>query len=142
MEAVKKRRTISLARHEAIWAYVLISPWIVGFILFTGGPMIASLVFSLSRYDIAKPLQFIGFLNYVKVFTGDPKFWHSLQVTVTYAVVAIVIFGTVVTPDGSGITMWLISVPMIVLYFAAYIILRGRRPALSALKDIRRDSER
>lgn len=113
MEVAKPRRTVSLARREAIWAYILISPWIVGFILFTGGPMIASLVFSLSRYDIAKPLQLIGFLNYVKVFTGDPKFWHSLQVTLTYAIVAIPLGLTVglalallLNTKAPGIAVW------------------------------------
>jgi len=51
----------------------------------------------------------------------DAGFWRR---NFRYAVVAIVIFGAVLTPDGSGITMWLISAPMIALYAAAYLILR------------------
>ncbi len=89
MDSMQKRHTISLARREAIWAYLLISPWIVGFIIFTGGPMLVSLGLSLADYNITSTPQFIGLVNYVKLFTGDPKFWHSLQVTLTYAVVAI-----------------------------------------------------
>jgi len=53
----------------------------------------------------------------------DAGFWRR---NFSYAVVAIVIFGAVVTPDGSGITMWLISGPMIVLYVTAYLILRRK----------------
>ena len=87
----------SLSRRESRWGYLFISPWLVGFVVFTAGPMIASLVLSLTRYDISNPPpSWIGLDNYIKVFAGDPKFWHSLQVTVTYAVVAIplgLIFG-------------------------------------------------
>lgn len=87
--AVAQRRALSLGRREAIWAYILISPWIIGFLVFTFGPMIASLCFSLTDYDIMNPLHFLGADNYARIFTGDPRFWHSLRVTLTYAVVAI-----------------------------------------------------
>ena len=43
----------------------------------------------------------------------DAYFWRK---NIRYAIVAIVIFGAVITPDGSGVTMWFIAVPMIVLY--------------------------
>ena len=91
MDAMHKERTISLARREAIWAYVLISPWIVGFIIFTGGPMLASLGLSLADYNVtdAAGPQFTGFANYIKLLVGDPKFWHSLRVTLVYAIAAI-----------------------------------------------------
>ena len=89
MDSMQERHTISLARREAIWAYLLISPWIIGFIIFTAGPMIVSLGLSLANYDIASAPQFIGLANYVKLLAGDPKFWHSLRVTLTYAIIAI-----------------------------------------------------
>jgi multiple sugar transport system permease protein len=79
---------MSISRREALWGYGLISPWIIGFILFTGGPMIASLVLSLTQYDIVQSPQFVGLGNYVDMLT-DPKFWHSMQVTLTYSVVAL-----------------------------------------------------
>ncbi|MBE3067823.1 MAG: sugar ABC transporter permease, partial [Chloroflexi bacterium] len=44
----KASKPMSLRRHESMWAYIFISPWIIGFLLFTVGPMIASLVFSFS----------------------------------------------------------------------------------------------
>jgi multiple sugar transport system permease protein len=85
-----------MRRREAIWAYVLISPWLIGFVIFTLGPMIVSLALSLTDYQIVNTPAFIGLANYVKMFTIDTKFWHSLGVTVTYALIAIplnLIFG-------------------------------------------------
>lgn len=79
----------ALRRREALWGYIFVSPWIVGFIVFTLGPMVASLALSLTRYNIVDAPVFIGLDNYLKLFAGDPKFWHSLRVTVTYAVCAV-----------------------------------------------------
>jgi multiple sugar transport system permease protein len=89
-------RAGSLSRRESRWAYLYISPWLIGFVVLTAGPMIASLVLSLTQYNIVSAPTWTGLGNYIKLFTGDPKFWHSLGVTVTYAVVAIplgLIFG-------------------------------------------------
>ncbi len=80
---------MTLGRREAIWAYVLISPWIIGFIIFTAGPMVASLFLSMTNYDVVNPPTFLGASNYVKMFTQDRQFWHALRVTLTYAVVAV-----------------------------------------------------
>jgi multiple sugar transport system permease protein len=86
---MKERPTIRMSRREAIWAYGLISPWLIGFLVFTAGPMVASLVLSLTDYNVVDVPRFVGLGMYTKLLTQDPKFWHSLQVTVTYAVVAI-----------------------------------------------------
>jgi multiple sugar transport system permease protein len=86
---VKRRRHFSLSKREAIWAYILIGPWLVGFAVFTAGPMIASLVFSLTQYDVIHPPSFIGLGNWTGMLAGDPLFWHSLKVTLSYAVVAL-----------------------------------------------------
>jgi multiple sugar transport system permease protein len=86
----------SLRRREACWAYLLISPWLVGFVVFTAGPMLASLALSLTRYDIVSRPTWTGFDNYARLLTQDPKFWHALGITLTYAIIAIplgLIFG-------------------------------------------------
>ena len=91
-----KSRSLGLRRREAVWGYVFISPWLIGFFLFTLGPMVASLVLSLTEYKITTPPAFLGLANYIKLFTADPKFWHALGITVKFAVVAIplnLIFG-------------------------------------------------
>ena len=43
-----------------------------------------------------------------------------------YAIIAIIVFGAVITPDGSGVTMWFISLPMLALYFAGMIVTERR----------------
>ena len=82
--AIKRRGNVH--RTYDNWAYLFISPWLIGFILFTMGPMIASLYLSFTKYNIIELPQFVGLANYIKLFTADPKFWHSLQVTVVFAI--------------------------------------------------------
>jgi len=53
----------------------------------------------------------------------DSDFWRK---NIRYAIVVIVIFGAVITPDGSGVTMWFIAVPMIVLYVAGMIVIERK----------------
>ncbi|MFI5416631.1 MAG: twin-arginine translocase subunit TatC [Nitrososphaerales archaeon] len=53
----------------------------------------------------------------------DAKFWRR---NIRYAIVILVIVGAVVTPDGSGVTMWFISGPMIALYLAGMIVIERR----------------
>jgi sec-independent protein translocase protein TatC len=50
-------------------------------------------------------------------------FWRK---NLRYAIVIIVIFGAVITPDGSGVTMWFIAGPMIALYFAGMAIIERK----------------
>jgi multiple sugar transport system permease protein len=82
------RRVWTMSRREAAWAYFFISPWIVGFILFTIGPMLASLYYSFTRYNIISPPQWTGLAN-IRDLLRDPLFWKSLQVTVYYAALAL-----------------------------------------------------
>jgi len=53
----------------------------------------------------------------------DANFWRK---NIRYAIVIIVIFGAVITPDGSGVTMWFIAGPMIALYIAGMAIIERR----------------
>jgi multiple sugar transport system permease protein len=84
-----KPKKATLARREAITAYLLISPWLIGFVVFTLGPMLASLIFSFTDYSIVKPTHFLGLQNYITMLFNDYRFWHSLKVTLTYAIFAI-----------------------------------------------------
>jgi len=53
----------------------------------------------------------------------DSDFWRK---NIRYAIVIIVIFGAIITPDGSGVTMWFIAGPMIALYSAGMIIIERK----------------
>lgn len=88
MQSSLKYSRWSLARREALWAYAFITPWIIGFLIFTVGPMLASLFFSFTEYDIVNAPRWIGLTNYINLFHDD-LFWHALKVTFSYAVVAL-----------------------------------------------------
>lgn len=75
---------VSLQRRETLAALAFISPWFIGFLVFTAGPMIASLGLSLTDYDILHPPNFIGFANYEQLL-NDPRLGLSLGNTVYYA---------------------------------------------------------
>jgi multiple sugar transport system permease protein len=69
-------------------------PWLIGFLVFNLGPIVYSAYLSLSRYSIVREPTFIGFQNYVDIFTRDRLFWVALERTAYYAG-ATVILGVV-----------------------------------------------
>lgn len=75
------------AKREAKWFYIFISPWIIGFLIFTFYPMAASLFYSLHKYNIVD-IQYIGLGNYRELFQ-DQVFLKSLIVTGTYVCVSV-----------------------------------------------------
>jgi len=60
-----------IARHEAFWGYLFIAPWLIGFVLLTVGPMMASLFFSFTQWDVLNESRFVGVKNYVDLATTD-----------------------------------------------------------------------
>ncbi len=75
-------------KKPAFWGFLFITPWLIGFLLFTLGPMISSLYLSLTKYDLHSK-RFVGMENYRRLAFEDPLFWQSLRVTVTYALFAV-----------------------------------------------------
>jgi multiple sugar transport system permease protein len=73
---------------EDISGYLFISPWLVGFFAFSIIPMLMSLYFSFTNYDILGSPIFSGLANFKRMAT-DTRFWKSLQVTFTYAFVSV-----------------------------------------------------
>lgn len=64
-------------------AYVFLTPWLIGLFCFTIIPMIMSLYFSFTQYDMASAPKWIGLNNYVDM-VRDPRLLQSLRVTFTY----------------------------------------------------------
>ena len=96
--AIQPRWRFSNRQREAIWAYAFLSPWLLGFVIFLAGPMVASLFFSFTQYKVVKPPVWIGLANYTRMF-GDDLFYKSLQVTTTYTVFSVplrIVFGLVI----------------------------------------------
>ena len=78
----------SLRARETFWFYVFASPWILGFLLFYLGPMIASFWLSLTNYSVLLPTRFMGFSNYSAMFEDD-LLGISIWNTAYYAALAV-----------------------------------------------------
>ncbi len=75
------------ARRESLAGYGFLVPWLLGFFGLTIIPMVYSLYLSFTRYNIFQPPAWIGFDNYVRLFTNDPQFIQSAQITLVYVLV-------------------------------------------------------
>lgn len=82
---MKRKKTLGqLLCMPKVAGYVFILPFIIGFLAFIAAPMILSLGFSFTRYNILESPVFIGLENYKTMFTADPKFWKVFGVTMRY----------------------------------------------------------
>jgi multiple sugar transport system permease protein len=79
------RRRGRWRRSETISGYAFLSPWIIGFLMFTAGPMVASLILSFTNYDSINPANSVGAANYRQLI-HDPKVGLALRNTFIYAV--------------------------------------------------------
>ena len=70
--------------HKALWGYLFALPWVLGLLIFFGGPILASLYFSFSEYSILDTAKFIGLDNYARAFYRDDLFWSSLGRTFSF----------------------------------------------------------
>ena len=116
-----------------VFSYNLVIPYILEFLYRYGES--AGLVTFLNIMDfVTFVLQFLlafglsfqlPLVMYAVSVSGmvDSDFWRK---NIRYAIVVIVIFGAVITPDGSGVTMWFIAVPMTVLYVAGMIVIERK----------------
>jgi multiple sugar transport system permease protein len=68
---------------------LFISPWLVGLLVFTIYPILASFYYSFTRYDVVSPPQFIGPANYIEAFTADHLFWQAVGNTLYYGSIAL-----------------------------------------------------
>jgi multiple sugar transport system permease protein len=78
----------SLRARDTLWFYIFASPWILGFLLFSLGPMIASLYLSLTNYSVLMPTMFVGLRNYAEMLV-DKSLGLSLVNTAIYAGLAV-----------------------------------------------------
>lgn len=82
-ERPKQRRGPS---EETLSAWLAISPWVIGFFIFTLGPLLASLYFSFTDYDILSKPVWVGWRNYQELLTDDRLFPKAIRNTMVYAV--------------------------------------------------------
>lgn len=88
-----------LARREARWGLIFLSPWIFGFIAFYIIPMVASLVFSFTDFNLTKPeeMAFVGLENYLQMFR-DSDVRRSVWITVRFALFSVPV--SILLPTG------------------------------------------
>ena len=73
-----------MRKREARMGLLFISPWIVGVLLFSLFPFVASFLLSFTKYNIVQPPEWIGLDHYNSIFTDDPLFLKSLRNTAVY----------------------------------------------------------
>jgi multiple sugar transport system permease protein len=69
------------SRRNLVNGLLFVSPWIIGFLVFTLYPIICSLYYSFTDYNVISKPFFTGFQNYIQLFTADPLFFTSLYNT-------------------------------------------------------------
>jgi len=83
------RKNISNKFYDNLTGYVFISPWLIGFIAFMLVPLIVSLYYSFTEYDMLSQAKWVGMKNYINILSDDDTFWSSLKTTFFYTFVAI-----------------------------------------------------
>jgi multiple sugar transport system permease protein len=78
-----------LARRRALYGYLCLLPWLLGFWLFTFYPVVASAYYSLTDFPILKGPSWVGLDNYATMLFVDDLFWKALRVTAVYSLAAV-----------------------------------------------------
>ena len=85
----RKRQMSSRERRSLIQGLLFVSPWLIGFVLFTVYPLVYSFYVSLTRFDLISPPRFIGLANYHELFFEDPLFWQVVGNTLFYVFLSV-----------------------------------------------------
>lgn len=123
-----KRGLSGLRRREALEGYLFITPWILGFLFLSAGPMIGSLVLSFTKYNIISPPVFCGLCNYEYAFKFDDQFFGSLWRTIYYSLGNILI----------GVTLSLLAAILLnqklkgTVFFRTFFFLPSLTPIVAA----------
>lgn len=103
-------------RRDGAAAYVFLIPWFLGLAVFTVGPLVYSLYLSFTDYNLLQSPTWVGLANYRRMFTDDPRYLHSVKITLIYV---------------------LISVPLkLVLAFAVALLLNRQRRGVGLYRSL------
>lgn len=84
-----RRLRVSKEARKNLVAYAFLAPWLLGLLIFSAGPILASAYLSFTRYDLLSAPEWRGLNNYIVMFTRDPRFAKALQVTANYVFVSV-----------------------------------------------------
>ncbi|MEJ5197879.1 MAG: sugar ABC transporter permease [Anaerolineae bacterium] len=82
--AASRRRLSKGETRNLITGLLFVSPWLLGFLIWTLYPLASSLYYSFTRYDLVRPAIWIGLDNFKEIFTDDPRFWTVVYNTLYY----------------------------------------------------------
>jgi len=85
-ERAKRGRRVT---SSTLSGYLFLTPWLIGFIGLTAGPILVSLYLSFTDFDLLQDPRWIGAANYVRIATADPKFLSSMKVTFLFVLFAV-----------------------------------------------------
>jgi len=86
----RARRTQYSIKKNNLVGYMFISPWLIGFFLFSLLPILASLALAFTDYDLlSTDTKFIGLDNFDRMFYHDLRYWKSVRATINYVVAAV-----------------------------------------------------
>lgn len=85
----RRRKMGAMERREAIAFYLFASPWILGFLIWTIGPMVASLYLSFTNYDLFTAPHWVGLQNYVELLTNDGEFRSAMLNTFYFVLIGL-----------------------------------------------------
>jgi multiple sugar transport system permease protein len=83
------KERISYRQRDQWMGYLFISPWLIGFFIFTLIPIVASLYLAFTDYHLTAAPHWVGISNFVKMFTDDLRYWKSVKATFYYVFAAI-----------------------------------------------------
>jgi multiple sugar transport system permease protein len=88
--SIIRGRTRTLEQQQRLWGWVFLSPWIFGFVVFTAAPILFSLIFTFTDFNLGSPeeIHFVGLQNWQKLF-NDPLALQALTVTFKFALMAV-----------------------------------------------------
>lgn len=89
-ERIDKREKVKIRRWESpIAGYLFLSPWLIGFLLLTLGPICMSFYYSLTDYSLLSAPNWVGWDNYQRIFSSDDVFPSTLKITITFVLLTV-----------------------------------------------------
>lgn len=86
---MKKKKVSSYKRADNVVGYLLMAPWLLGFLIMWFIPAVISMYYSFTDFNLLNTPSIIGFANYIRAFTEDKAFVKALAVTFTYVLVLV-----------------------------------------------------
>ena len=86
----KTAKSTSKMRSDAGAAWGFLSPWIIGFLVFSAFPLVFSFYLSLTKWNLMGDPQFVGLQNYKEMFSGNGELGQTLLATAIFTVIRMI----------------------------------------------------